>query len=176
MRWVPGFGSEVTFDGQFVNVRGRYHPGWRAPRLVASTAEDVTHAFDRLMAGDVLKPYTLTQMLTLKPLSNHRDEIHSGGMSVYGDRSSKRGRNYHHGGGGPGYNVGATVYTDTPFRRVSIASLSAAVAVREQATARRRCSPDCSNSELTLASRQFARLAAADCTGALHACAWPEVM
>jgi D-alanyl-D-alanine carboxypeptidase len=121
MRCVPGFGSEVTSDGQVVDVRGRYHPGWCAPRLIASTAEDVTRVFDRLIAGDVLEPDTLTQMLTLAPLSDQPDEIHSGGMGVYADRSSRRGQNYHHGGGGPGYDLGATVYPDTPVGRVSIA-------------------------------------------------------
>jgi hypothetical protein len=29
---VPGLGSEVTEDGSLVDVRGRYHPGWCAPR------------------------------------------------------------------------------------------------------------------------------------------------
>ena len=120
-RCVPGFGSEVTSDGQVVDVRGRYHPGWCAPRLIASTAEDVTRVFDRLIAGDVLGPDTLTQMLTLAPISDQPDDIHSGGIGVYADRSSKRGQNYHHGGGGPGYNLGATIYPDTPVGRVSIA-------------------------------------------------------
>src|SRR5919106_1431880 len=55
MRCVPGFGSEVTSDGQVVDVRGRYHPGWCAPRLIASTVEDVTRMFGRLIAGDVLE-------------------------------------------------------------------------------------------------------------------------
>lgn len=121
MRCVPGFGSEVSSDGEIVDVRGLYHPGWCAPRLIASTAEDVTRVFDRLVAGDILEPSTLAEMLTLAPLSDHPDEIHSGGMGVYADRSSKRGRNYHHGGGGPGYDLGATVYPDTPLGCVSIA-------------------------------------------------------
>ena len=121
MRCVPGFGSEVTSDGHVVDVRGRYHPGWCAPRLIASTVEDVTLVFDRLIAGDLLDPDTLAHMLTLEPLSDQPDENHSGGMGVYADHSSKRGQNYHHGGGGPGYNLGATVYTDTPLGRVAIA-------------------------------------------------------
>jgi len=121
MRCVPGFGSEMTSDRQVVDVRGRYHPGWCAPRLIASTVEDVTLVFDRLIAGDVLDRDTLTDMLTLAPLSDQPDEIHSGGMGVYADRSSTRGRHYHHGGGGPGYQLGATVYTDTPLGRVAIA-------------------------------------------------------
>jgi D-alanyl-D-alanine carboxypeptidase len=121
MRCVPGFGNEVTSDGHVVDIRGRYHPGWCAPRVIASTAEDITRVFDGLLAGDVLEPDTLTQMLTLTPLSDEPDEIHGVGMGVYGELSPRRGRNYHHGGGGPGYDLSATVYPDTPLGRVSIA-------------------------------------------------------
>jgi len=120
---VPGFGSEVTADGRVVDVRGRYHPGWCAPRLVASTAEEITHVFSALISGDVLRPDTLRQMLTLVPLPGPRDAEMAidGGMGVYSDRSSRHGRNYHHGGGGPGYDLSATVYPDTPLGSVSIA-------------------------------------------------------
>ena len=52
---APGFGSELTADRHVVDVRGRYHPGWCAPRLVASTAEEITQVFDALIAGDLLK-------------------------------------------------------------------------------------------------------------------------
>lgn len=121
MRCVPGFGSEVTSDGHIVDVRGRYHPGWCAPRLVASTADDTTRAFDALIAGDLLAADTLRQMLTLVPLPGEPDESIGGGMGVYHDRASRWGRNYHHGGSGPGYDLGATVYPDTPLGRVSIA-------------------------------------------------------
>ena len=39
MRCVPGYGPEASADGHILDVRGRYHPGWCAPRLVASTPE-----------------------------------------------------------------------------------------------------------------------------------------
>jgi len=84
----------VTPDGHIVDVRGRYHPGWCAPRLVASTAEDITRVFDGLIAGGVLAADTLTQMLTLVPLSNEPDESIGGGMGVYCDHASRWGRNY----------------------------------------------------------------------------------
>lgn len=142
MRCVPGFGSEVTSDGDIVDVRGRYHPGWCAPRLVASTTADITRVFDGLVAGEVLEADTLTQMLTLAPLTGEPDEIHSGGMGVYSDRLSGRGRNYHHGGGGPGYDLSATVYPDTPLGRVSIA-----VFVNSS------CGPRASDYEATLLGR-----------------------
>jgi D-alanyl-D-alanine carboxypeptidase len=122
---VPGFGSEVTADRQHVDVRGLYHPGWCAPRVVGSTAEEITRVFDALIAGDLLKPDTLTRMLTMVPLPGPHDEngiAPEGGMGIYSDRASRRGRNYHHGGGGPGYDLAVTVYPDTPLGRVAIAT------------------------------------------------------
>ena len=121
-RCTPGFGSEVTPDGQIVDVRGRYHPGWCAPRLVASTAVEITRVFDALLAGELLQPASLSQMLTLVPLSQSPDETIGGGMGLYCDHESRWGRNYHHGGGGPGYDLSATVYPDTRLGRVSIAT------------------------------------------------------
>ena len=120
-RCVPGFGSEVTTDGSVVDVRDRYHPGWCAPRLIASTTGDVTRVFDALIAGDLLQPRTLADMLTLAPLEAVADETIFGGMGVYSDQASRWGRNYHHAGGGPGYKISATVYPDTPLGRVAIA-------------------------------------------------------
>ena len=120
MRCVPGFGPEVTSDGRIVDVRGRYHPGWCAPRLVASTAEEVSLVFDRLIAGNVLQPDTLADMLSTIPLSERPEETVGVGMGLYSDRS-RWDRLYHHGGGGPGYDLSATVYPDTPMGRVSIA-------------------------------------------------------
>ncbi len=142
MACVPGFGSEVTGDGEIVDVRGRYHPGWCAPRVVASTAEDITRVFDELMVGNVLQADTLAQMLTLVPLSGELHESIGCGMGVYSDRASRRGRNYGHGGGGPGYDLGASVYPDTPRGRVSIA-----VFVNSS------CGPRASDGEATLLAR-----------------------
>src|SRR5947209_304327 len=65
---VPGYGPEVDAEGRVVDVRGVYHPGWCAPGLVASTTEDITLVFDALLAGELLGPETLAEMLTLTPL------------------------------------------------------------------------------------------------------------
>ena len=121
MRCVAGFGPEVTEDGDVVDVRGRYHPGWCAPRVVASTAEEVSLLFDALMTGRLLAAETVREMLTLVPLSKKPDESIGVGMGAYSDRASRWGRNYGHGGGGPGYNLNAGVYPDTRLGRVSIA-------------------------------------------------------
>jgi len=121
MRCVAGFGSEVTPDGNVVDVRGRYHPGWCAPRVIASTGEDVTLVFDALMTGRLIGADRVREMLTLVPLSRKPDETIGVGMGAYSDRASRWGRNYGHGGGGPGYDLSATVYPDTPLGRLSIA-------------------------------------------------------
>ena len=42
-------------------------------------------------------------------------------MGVYSNRASRYGPNYHHGGGGPGYDLGTTVYPQTPLGCLSIA-------------------------------------------------------
>ena len=60
-------------------------------------------------------------MLTLVPLSRKPDESIGVAMGAYSDRALRWGRNYGHGGGGPGYDLNASVYPDTPLGRVSIA-------------------------------------------------------
>jgi hypothetical protein len=62
------FGSEVTEDGGLVDVRGRYHPGWCAPRVVSSTPAEITRTFDALFSGQLLAADMLRRMLTLVPL------------------------------------------------------------------------------------------------------------
>jgi D-alanyl-D-alanine carboxypeptidase len=122
-RCVPGFGSNVTLDGSIRDVRDVYHPGWCAPRVMASTTEETTRIFDALLDGELLKPATLDRMLTLVPLppESGAPPTIGGGMGLYSDSASSRGRNFHHGGGGPGYGTSVTIYPDTPRGRVAIA-------------------------------------------------------
>jgi D-alanyl-D-alanine carboxypeptidase len=121
MRCVPGFGSEVAIDGIAVDVRGRYHPGWCAPRLVTSTVADITVLFDALCAGTLLLPETLAEMLEMVPLSTAADETHGAGLGVYTDSAWRWGGNYGHGGAGPGYNTWASALPETERGRVAVA-------------------------------------------------------
>jgi D-alanyl-D-alanine carboxypeptidase len=118
---VPGYGPEVDVNGQIVDVRRVYHPGWCAPGVAVSTAEEVTLVFDALLAGQILEPGSLAEMLTLVPLSADPDERHAYGMGIGSEIASPRGANYGHGGGGPGYDLDATIFPDTRFGRVAIA-------------------------------------------------------
>ena len=123
MTCVPGFGSEVTEDGSLVDIRGRYHPGWCAPRVVASTPAEITRAFDALFSGQLLAADTLRQMLTVVPLPDLREPpmVIDGGMGLFSNAASPYGRNYGHGGGGPGYDLTADIYPDASVGRVAVA-------------------------------------------------------
>jgi D-alanyl-D-alanine carboxypeptidase len=123
MACVPGFGSEVTEDRSLVDVRGRYHPGWCAPRVVSSTPAEITRAFDALFSGKLLAAETLDRMLTLVRLPGWQEPpmVIGGGMGLFSNAASPYGRNYGHGGGGPGYDLTADVYPDAHGGRVAIA-------------------------------------------------------
>jgi D-alanyl-D-alanine carboxypeptidase len=123
MACVPGFGSEVTEDGSLVDVRGRYHPGWCAARVVSSTPAEITRTFDALFSGQLLTAETLRRMLTLVPLPGLREPpmVIDSGMGLFSNAASPYGRNYGHGGGGPGYDLTADIYPDASGGRVAIA-------------------------------------------------------
>jgi len=118
---VPGYGPEVAADGQVVDVRRVYHPGWCAPGVAVSTAEEVTLVIDALLAGHILEPRSLAEMLTLVPVSADAQEPHAYGMGIASDIASARGANYGHGGGGPGYDLDVTIFPDTARGRLAIA-------------------------------------------------------
>ena len=123
MPCVPGFGSEITEDGSVVDVRGRYHPGWCAPRLVSSTPAEITRTFDALFSRQLLAADTLRLMLALVPLPELQKPpmVIDAGMGLFSNSASPYGRNYGHRGGGPGYDLTAGIYPDTPAGRVSVA-------------------------------------------------------
>jgi len=123
MTCVPGFGTEVTEDGSLVDVRGRYHPGWCAPRVMASTAAEITLTFDALLSGKLLAHETLRRMFTLVPLPGLREPpmVIDAGMGVYSNAASPYGRNYGHGGSGPGYDLATLIYPETNAGRLAVA-------------------------------------------------------
>ena len=119
---VPGYGPDVNAEGRSVDVRHSYDPGWVAPGVVVSTAEEATLVFDSLFAGRYLKPRTLAEMLILTPIPDAASPPQHGyGMGIATDLHSPHGANFGHGGGGPGYNLNASVYPETPLGRVAVA-------------------------------------------------------
>jgi D-alanyl-D-alanine carboxypeptidase len=120
-RCVAGFGLEVDVEGRVVDIRAAYHPGWCAPGLVASTAEEITYVFDSFLAGHLLQADTLAEMLALTVITDDPGETLSGGMGVFSDPTSPYGRNYGHGGGGPGYELDVTALPETRLGQVTVA-------------------------------------------------------
>ena len=104
-------------------MRGRYHPGWCAPRVAASTAAETTRIFDGLFSGELVTEDSLRRMVTLTPLPGLRSPplVIDAGMGLYSNAASQYGPNYGNGGEGPGYDLTADVYLDTAVGRVAAA-------------------------------------------------------
>ncbi|CAN5617228.1 serine hydrolase domain-containing protein [soil metagenome] len=106
----PGYGSEVSPTGEPIDVRSCYHPGWCAPGVAVSTAQDTTLFYDLLLEGKILHPEDLADMCDLVPVpGNHPPAVRpSCGMGLLGDPGSPFGPTFGHGGGGPGYSIWAS--------------------------------------------------------------------
>jgi len=122
-RCNPGFGTEVTPDASLVDVRGIYHPGWCAPRLIASTGSELTAVFHALFGGRLLSSRSLETMLdmALLPVPEGEEPTIAGEAGVYSDTASPYGRNYSHGGGGPGYELSVTTFARLPDDTLTVA-------------------------------------------------------
>ena len=119
---VPGFGPEVDAAGQPVDIR-RAITRAGARRARVSTPADITRVYDALFAGELISAASLDAMLAMVPVPGSHPPVVTPtyGLGIHGDAGSPLGRNYGHGGGGPGYLLSATIYPDTPLGRVAIA-------------------------------------------------------
>ena len=83
----------------------------------------ITRTLDALFSGQLLAAETLRRMLTLVPLPGLREPpmVIDGGMGLFSNAASPFGRNYGHGGGGPGYDLSADIYPDVRGGRLAIA-------------------------------------------------------
>jgi D-alanyl-D-alanine carboxypeptidase len=122
---AAGFGSEVNRDRKIVDVRGLYHPGWCAPRLVVSTGRELTAIFAALVNGRLLSPSSRHRMLSTVPLPEPEGTIPTihAGAGIFTDTTSPFGQNWHHAGGGPGYEISVTTYVDVANGPVTVAVL-----------------------------------------------------
>ena len=108
---VPGYGKEVSASHEAIDVRGVYHPGWCAPGVMVSTTEEITGFYDALFTGQLVDTEALKEMLTMVRLPGHHPPSvsPSSGMGIFGDPDGPWGAGYGHGGGGPGYNLDASI-------------------------------------------------------------------
>jgi D-alanyl-D-alanine carboxypeptidase len=120
---VPGYGKEVSASSEAVDVRGVYHPGWCAPGVMISTTEEITQFYDALITGQLVDAEALREMLTMVRVPGHHPPAvtPSSGMGIFGDPDSPVGASYGHGGGGPGYNLDASIVPRSSRGRVALA-------------------------------------------------------
>jgi D-alanyl-D-alanine carboxypeptidase len=120
---VPGYGHEVSDDGNVVDIRDRYHPGWCAPGVAVSTVEDITRLFDAIFASELLDEESLSSMLNLVRVpGDHPPAITpSYGMGIMGDPDAPCGTSFGHGGGGPGYVLWASIIPGSQWGRLAVA-------------------------------------------------------
>lgn len=111
---VPGHSTYWSDGGTLRDVRGRYHPGWVAHGVIASTAADVAHFYHALFAGEVVAPNLLAEMKrgVRVPGDHPPFRTPSYGLGLMTDPDSPVGPLYGHSGEGPGYRAAA--YHVTP--------------------------------------------------------------
>ncbi|MGC4108206.1 MAG: serine hydrolase domain-containing protein [Thermomicrobiales bacterium] len=106
---TPGTSVALSADDVERNVALRYHPGWVAHGLVASTAAETARFLYVLLSGSLVSPESLAAMLTpvRVPIVKHplfREPSY--GLGVMLDPAAEGGMLVGHGGGGPGYSLG----------------------------------------------------------------------
>ena len=106
---TPGFSVTLSHDGTEEDITPRYHPGWVAHGLVASTAAETARFLHALLNGSLLAPPSLAAMLTpvRVPVAGHpvfRQPCY--GLGVMLDPEAEGGLLVGHGGGGPGFSLG----------------------------------------------------------------------
>jgi D-alanyl-D-alanine carboxypeptidase len=122
---TPGY-SQVPDSGKaIVNVIPRYHPGWVAHGLVASTAGELARFLDALVAGRIVGAESLREMLTPVAVGTTHPwmEEPSYGLGLMLDPANRHGVVAGHTGGGPGYSTAAYHFPDVSGHRVTSVAL-----------------------------------------------------
>lgn len=123
---TPGFSSLLSADGALVDVHTLYHPGWVSHGVVGSTAAELALLIDALGAGTLVSAAGLAAMLHAVPVAvQHplfREPAYGLGLMV--DRASPYGIMFGHGGGGPGYAIGAVCVPNADGRRVTAVAMA----------------------------------------------------
>jgi len=106
---APGLSRQIAEGDTWVDVRGRYHPGWVSHGVIASTASEVRTFLLALFSGRLLQPDSLATMLDAMPVGRvgGRWQQPGYGLGLMIDPAMPMGLVRGHNGGGPGYNASA---------------------------------------------------------------------
>lgn len=111
---TPGWSSALS--GTLENIAGRYHPGWVAHGLIASSAPELARLIESVFTGDLIPRMRES---VLAPGSHPLFTETRYGLGVMIDPSSRFGEMAGHNGGGPGYSASAFHFADVGGHRVS---------------------------------------------------------
>ncbi|HUG13555.1 MAG TPA: serine hydrolase domain-containing protein [Thermomicrobiales bacterium] len=118
---TPGWSTLLGSVGWPIDAAPVYHPGWVSHGVVISTAGETARMLDALATGQLLRRRSLTAMLkpVLLPFSHPQFRKPAYGLGVMIDTGSPHGLVFGHGGGGPGYALGALHFRNVAGRRVT---------------------------------------------------------
>jgi len=114
---APGVSHLLSPNGEPLDVRAYYHPGWVSHGVLGSTCSDVVRFLDALFQGTLLSREAVDAMLDLVDLGDtatsdtESSPLRPGkpdyGLGIMGDPASPWGLLLGHNGGGPGYTASA---------------------------------------------------------------------
>ena len=106
---APGLSRQISEGNAWVDVRGRYHPGWVSHGVITSTASEASAFLHALFSGRLLQPDSLVAMFNAMPVGQvgGRWQQPGYGLGLMIDPGMTPGPVRGHNGGGPGYNVSA---------------------------------------------------------------------
>ncbi|MCB0064145.1 MAG: beta-lactamase family protein [Caldilineaceae bacterium] len=106
---APAPTKALSPDGEWLDTRLHYHPGWVSHGVVAATPSAIATFYHALFRGKLLSPESLQAMTTfVRVPSAHAPWVEpSYGLGIMGDPASPVGVLWGHGGGGPGYAASA---------------------------------------------------------------------
>jgi D-alanyl-D-alanine carboxypeptidase len=100
----PAMSTQLSEAGEWRDVRRVYHPGWVSHGVVTSTPSELTRFLRAVFRGALITRDSLAQMTRTVPVPEAPPEWREPayGLGLMGDRRSRWGPVWGHGGGGPG--------------------------------------------------------------------------
>lgn len=123
---TPGFSTTLSRDGELADISAFYHPGWVSHGVVISTAAEVATFIDALFQGRLFGRDLLGEMLSpvAVPFEHPLFRAPAYGLGLMIDAGAPERIVAAHGGGGPGYSIGAVHIDDGDRRRVTSVAMA----------------------------------------------------
>jgi D-alanyl-D-alanine carboxypeptidase len=122
---APGYSRYLSPEDPLKDVSRIYHPGWVSHGVGVSTAAELARALDAIISGRLLTSAMVAEMMTptLVPGSHPFFRQAAYGLGVMIDTESPHGYAAGHGGGGPGYSIGAFSFENAGGARATTVAL-----------------------------------------------------